>query len=43
MITKDCTKTGRSCRVTFALPTAVQAQHATLLGEFNDWSAETHR
>lgn len=42
MIDKAFTKTGRSCRVTFALPADVQAQHAALLGEFNGWSAESH-
>ena len=42
MITKEYTKTGRSCRVTFALPADVHAQSAALVGEFNDWSADAH-
>jgi 1,4-alpha-glucan branching enzyme len=37
MLTKDYTKTGRSCRVTFELPAEVQAEDVTLVGEFNDW------
>lgn len=42
MITKEYTKTGRSCRVTFTLPADVNAQSVALLGEFNDWVSEAN-
>jgi 1,4-alpha-glucan branching enzyme len=42
MISKEYTKTGRSCRVTFTLPADVNAQSAALLGEFNDWAADAN-
>lgn len=38
MLLKNYSKTGRVCRVTFKLPSAVQADEAFLVGEFNDWS-----
>lgn len=38
MIIKEYTKTGRSCRVTFELPADIEAQSATVVGEFNDWN-----
>lgn len=38
MLTKEYTKTRRSCRVTFELPAEVQANSAMLVGEFNDWN-----
>ena len=34
---KEYTKTRRSCRVTFGLPSAVDAQAAAVCGEFNEW------
>jgi 1,4-alpha-glucan branching enzyme len=37
MLTKEYTKTKRSCRVTFELASEVNAEAATLVGEFNDW------
>jgi 1,4-alpha-glucan branching enzyme len=37
MITKDYTKTGRSCRVTFALPAGDDVQNVSVVGEFNGW------
>jgi 1,4-alpha-glucan branching enzyme len=40
---KEYTKTGRSCRVTFELPTEVKAQSACLCGEFNDWDQSSHQ
>jgi 1,4-alpha-glucan branching enzyme len=39
MISKEYTKTGRSCRVTFTLPADVNAQSAALLAESNAWAA----
>jgi 1,4-alpha-glucan branching enzyme len=40
MIKKAYTKTGKSCRVTFELPTEVNAETAFLCGEFNDWNGD---
>ena len=37
MISKEYTKTGRSCRVTFELPADVKADSVSVLGDFNDW------
>jgi len=37
MIQKEYTQTRRSCRVTFILPAEVNANSASLCGEFNDW------
>jgi 1,4-alpha-glucan branching enzyme len=42
MPTKEYTKTGRSCRVTFNLPSEVNAQKANLCGDFNQWDQESH-
>jgi 1,4-alpha-glucan branching enzyme len=42
MIKKAYTKTGRSCRVTFAVPAEVDAQAASLCGEFNGWDKTSH-
>lgn len=39
---KEYTKTGRSCRVTFELPAEVNAQTASLCGDFNDWDPASH-
>jgi len=38
MLTKNYTKTGNYCRVTFRLPAEVGAETAALCGEFNGWS-----
>ena len=38
MVRKHYSKTGRSCRVTFYLPPEVNAEQASLCGEFNGWS-----
>jgi len=43
MLTKEYTKTRRSCRVTFELPGEVNAETATLVGEFNDWDTRSTR
>ena len=40
---KTYTKTGRSCRVTFEIPSELNAQDAVLCGEFNDWDLQKHR
>jgi 1,4-alpha-glucan branching enzyme len=37
MLTKNYTKTGNYCRVTFRLPAEVGAETAALCGEFNSW------
>lgn len=42
MIKKSYTKTGRSCRVTFAVPAETNAQAASLCGEFNEWQKTSH-
>lgn len=34
---KEYTKTRRSCRVTFELPSTVDAQSAAVCGEFSEW------
>lgn len=38
MITKEYTKTGRSCRVTFEMPADVVVNSASVVGEFNNWN-----
>jgi len=40
MLTKKYTKDGAACLVTFALPAAISAERACLVGDFNDWDAE---
>jgi len=40
MLTKEYTKDGAACLVTFALPAAISAERACLVGDFNDWDAE---
>lgn len=37
MLTKNYTKSGKTCRVTFKLPAEVEAKAANLVGDFNDW------
>ena len=39
---KSYTKTGRSCRVTFELPSQVEAKNVALCGEFNQWDRNKH-
>ena len=38
---KAYAKSKRTCRVTFELPAAVQAESASLCGDFNGWSHDT--
>ena len=42
MLTKSYTKTGKSCRVTFKLPAEIEAESASVLGEFNGWDPESN-
>ncbi len=42
MLKKSYTKTKEKCRVTFKLPSDVNAEAAFLVGEFNEWSEEAH-
>ena len=42
MLKKSYTKTKEKCRVTFKLPPDVNADAATLVGEFNDWDEGSH-
>ena len=42
MLTKSYSRTGKVCRVTFRLPVEVDADQATLCGEFNEWDAAAH-
>lgn len=37
MLSKNYSKTGRTCRVTFKLPVDVNAETASLCGDFNHW------
>ena len=40
MLKKSYSKTGSKCRVTFKLPSDVEAETAVLCGDFNEWDAE---
>jgi 1,4-alpha-glucan branching enzyme len=42
MPTKQYTKTGKSCRVTFRLPAAVKSKKIHLCGDFNEWNPKAH-
>ncbi|GJM42228.1 MAG: 1,4-alpha-glucan-branching protein [Ardenticatenaceae bacterium] len=42
MLSKNYSKTGKSCRVTFKLPADVAAETVHLCGEFNEWSPSAH-
>lgn len=42
MLKKNYAKSGKSCRVTFKLPSEVEAETAALCGEFNEWDAEAN-
>jgi 1,4-alpha-glucan branching enzyme len=42
MLKKEYTKTGRSCRVTFSLPSDVPADQVFLVGDFNEWNPSKH-
>lgn len=37
MLKKNYSKSGKVCRVTFKLPSAVNAKKAALCGDFNGW------
>jgi 1,4-alpha-glucan branching enzyme len=41
MITKNYTKTGKVCRVTFRHIPTDETQKVRLLGEFNEWGSES--
>ncbi|HPB39755.1 MAG TPA: isoamylase early set domain-containing protein [Flexilinea sp.] len=42
MLKKSYSKTGRSCRVTFDLPTDMNATTAALCGDFNAWNPKAN-
>ena len=42
MVKKSYSKTGRSCKVTFELPPDVNAEKATVYGDFNEWNGDKH-
>ena len=39
---KTYAKTGRSCKVTFEIENAGDAEQVSLLGDFNEWNASEH-
>ena len=41
MITKNYTKTGKSCRVTFRHTPSEEVKQVRLLGEFNEWGSDS--
>jgi len=41
MIKKDYSRDGKTCKVTFILPSVVDAQSACVCGDFNDWDMES--
>jgi 1,4-alpha-glucan branching enzyme len=40
MLKKRISKDGKKCRVNFELPAEINAETATLCGEFNDWDKD---
>ena len=42
MLKKSYSKTGKNCRITFKLAADVGAENAAVLGEWNEWSPESH-
>jgi len=42
MLKKTFSKTGKTCRVTFTVPSEISAQEVHLCGEFNDWNETSH-
>ncbi len=42
MLKKNYSKTRSSCRVTFKLPADIEAETVALLGDFNEWNADSH-
>lgn len=41
MIKKDYSKDGKTCKVTFILPSDIDAQSACVCGDFNNWDLES--
>jgi 1,4-alpha-glucan branching enzyme len=39
MVSKKFIKSKKTCEVTFSLPEGVEAEEASVVGEFNDWDA----
>lgn len=39
---KNFNKSGNSCRVTFEMPSKVNAKEVALCGDFNNWNPTTH-
>ena len=42
MPSKNYSKTGVSCKVTFSLPSEVKAKAVSLCGDFNNWDKRAH-
>ena len=42
MLKKSYSKTGRVCRVTFRIPAEVDANSASLCGDFNEWDKKAN-
>jgi 1,4-alpha-glucan branching enzyme len=42
MLKKSVTKGGKTCRVTFSVPSEVDAQEVFLCGEFNEWDETSY-
>jgi 1,4-alpha-glucan branching enzyme len=42
MIKKTFHKSGKTCRVTFSVPSQVGAREVHLCGEFNEWNESSH-
>jgi 1,4-alpha-glucan branching enzyme len=42
MLKKTIAKSGKTCRVTFSVPSEVEAKEICLCGDFNDWSPSSH-
>ena len=42
MLKKSYSKTGKNCRITFKIDADCGAENAAVLGEWNEWSPESH-
>lgn len=42
MLKKNYSKNGNSCRVTFKIDPETAAEKVAVLGEWNEWDADTH-
>ena len=42
MLKKNYSKNGKSCRVTFKINPETEAEKVAVLGEWNEWDADTH-